>query len=136
MAPSFDDNFQLLSHRHWPDENNSWLRILVVACSILLVFLLNSLRIALKPGLKSLPGLLWARFSSLYRISMVWKGKAPERYLQVHRKYGPIVRIGPNAVSIYDAGAIPILYGISTRFVKVCFIISSNFYALILILIF
>ena len=121
MANFFGFTFQLISYMLLREGNNTWLRTLLVTCFILLVFIINSLRIALKPGLKSLPGPLWARVSSLYRVSMVWKGNAPDEYLQVHRKYGPIVRIGPNTVSISDVDAIPVLYGISTRFVKVRF---------------
>ena len=72
-----------------------------------------------REGLRSLPGPLLARVSGLYRLSLVFDGHAPERYRELHQKYGNIVRTGPNHVSISDASMIPTIYGIGSKFLKV-----------------
>ena len=88
---------------------------------LLVLYLANTIRVALRPGLRNLPGPFSARFSRWYRSSLVFGGKAPEEYRKLHEQYGPIVRIGPNHVSFADPVAIPIIYGIGTgnRFLKV-----------------
>ncbi|KAJ9606533.1 Cytochrome p-450 [Cladophialophora chaetospira] len=91
---------------------------------ILACYLIDCFRTALRPGLRSLPGPLSARFFRFYRSSLVFGGTAPEEYRKVHEQYGPIVRVGPNHVSIADPSAIPVIYGIGTgsKFLK------TNFY--------
>lgn len=74
---------------------------------------------AFKPGLKSIPGPTIARFSSFYRPWNIAKGDAGNFYLRLHEKYGEIVRTGPNTVDISDPKALPIIYGISSKFLKV-----------------
>ena len=39
--------------------------------------------------------------------------------IALHKKYGPLVRIGPNHVSVSDPKAINIIYGLKTGFTKV-----------------
>ena len=85
------------------------------------VYFVGKIRLAFHPGLRNLPGPLSARFTRWYRSSLVFGGKAPEEYRKVHAKYGPMVRVGPNHVSVSDPAAIPIIYGIGTgtKFLKV-----------------
>ncbi|KAH8593712.1 cytochrome P450 [Bisporella sp. PMI_857] len=73
-------------------------------------------------SLKDVPGPFAAKFSSLWLLLQARKGK---RYLSVneaHAKYGKLVRIQPNHVSIADEAAIPIVYGHGNGFLK------SDFY--------
>lgn len=79
---------------------------------------------ALKPGLRSIPGPILARFTYLYRPFRIAKGDAPNFYMSLHEKYGPIVRTSPNTVDISDPAALPAIYGISSKFVKVGTLIS------------
>ncbi|GKT51986.1 cytochrome P450 monooxygenase [Colletotrichum spaethianum] len=62
-----------------------------------------------------------ARLTSFWRISLVLKGKAHDRYRKLHQKYGPIVRTAPNVVDISDPSAISIIYGINSKFLKSLF---------------
>ncbi|KAH8666053.1 cytochrome P450 [Tricladium varicosporioides] len=55
---------------------------------------------------------------------MVYKGNAPQTYRELHKKYGPIVRTGPNHVSVSDPEMIPVIYGTGSNFRK------SEFYSL------
>jgi hypothetical protein len=82
------------------------------------VYLVTSLQVAFTKGLRQVPGPLVARFSGLYRLSLVLRGQTPEEYRKVHQKYGPIVRVGPDHVSVSDPSTIPVIYGISSRFLK------------------
>lgn len=88
--------------------------------AVLTAFVIISyLLVGYKKGLRSLPGPFLARFTGFYRLSMVWRGDAPSQYRRIHEKYGPIVRVGPNHVSIADPSMINTIYGIGTRFLKV-----------------
>lgn len=75
-------------------------------------------------GLNQVPG-PWVRsLSTLPRVLSVWRGQSQDEDLELHRKYGKIVRIAPNIISITDLAEVNTLYGITTKFVK------SGFYSL------
>ncbi|OJJ66033.1 hypothetical protein ASPBRDRAFT_79448 [Aspergillus brasiliensis CBS 101740] len=80
------------------------LAILVVAYSFV-----QTLRIAFKPGLSSIPGPVFAN------------GDAPGFYRELHQRYGKIVRTGPKTVDISDPTAVATIYGINSKFVKSAF---------------
>jgi hypothetical protein len=50
---------------------------------------------------------------------MVGGGKGPAGYRELHRKYGQIVRVGPNHVAVSDSAAIPVIYGLGSKYTKV-----------------
>lgn len=88
----------------------------------LVVFLiLRSVFIAFRASLRNLPGPNIARFTPFYRLLKISKGDAPIYYLNLHKKYGPIVRTGPNTVDISDPQALQVIYGINSQFLKVSF---------------
>jgi hypothetical protein len=95
---------------------------LVVAVAIVpvLVWLSNSLHNAFRPGLRQIPGPWLAKFSSLWRYHFVQDGSAHDGYRELHEKFGPIVRTAPNVVDISDPAAIATIYGINSKFGKVC----------------
>ena len=69
-------------------------------------------------SIRDVPGPLAAKFSSVWLLLQARRGR---RYLSVddaHRKYGKLVRIQPDHVSIADASAIPIVYGHGNGFSK------------------
>lgn len=61
--------------------------------------------------LGSIPGPLLARSSKLWLIYHSRKGDMHRATIALHEKYGPIVRTGPNEVSISDPAAIKKVYG-------------------------
>lgn len=75
-------------------------------------------------GLWRVPGPILRRIFTITRIISVYRGFSHEDDLELHRKYGPIVRTAPNQVSISDPREIKKIYGVGTRFVK------SSFYSL------
>jgi benzoate 4-monooxygenase len=69
-------------------------------------------------ALWNVPGPFAAKFTNLWLLLQARQGK---RYLSVneaHKKYGKLVRIQPNHVSIADETAIPIVYGHGNGFLK------------------
>ncbi|KAF2753019.1 cytochrome P450 [Pseudovirgaria hyperparasitica] len=76
--------------------------------------------------LAHIPGPFWARISNIPRFLWVWRRRAHEEHIALHRRYGPLVRMGPNMVSVGDPGAIAQIYGFSGTYAK------SDFYHVIL----
>lgn len=94
--------------------------MLIVGITFLLIsYFTLVLQQGFQKGLRRVPGPFIARFSGLYRLGLVYAGKAPFEYRKAHQKYGPLVRVGPNHISISDPEVIPQIYGIGTDFPKV-----------------
>src|SRR3954453_23572090 len=72
-----------------------------------------------RPGLRGIPGPVLAAYTRLWRLYDVWKGDAHHTAINLHRKYGPLVRIGPNHVSVSDPKEISNIYGLKTGYTKV-----------------
>ncbi|KPM42947.1 hypothetical protein AK830_g3621 [Neonectria ditissima] len=73
-------------------------------------------------GLNQIPGPRLAGLTDFWRLFVVW-GRRPELvHIQLHERYGDIVRLGPRTVSVGDPQAIKIIYGLNSGFVK------SDFY--------
>ena len=94
-----------------------------VAWTLLLVVGLQLARTYLK--LRSVPGPLLASITNLPRLYWTWTRKPFEKHLSLHKKYGKLVRMGPNMVSISDPGAIPTIYGFNYDFQKVSIVWSE-----------
>ena len=88
-----------------------YLLVLPLCC---VVFLYSRYR-----KLSSLPGPWLASFTDL------WRGYAQKHrnittvLLQLHKQYGPVLRIGPNTVSVSDAHAVSSIYTMHGDFIKV-----------------
>ncbi|KAL8946003.1 MAG: hypothetical protein Q9222_007538 [Ikaeria aurantiellina] len=88
-------------------------------CVTVLFYLIPYLR---NWSLHSIPGPFLARFSNLW---LLYQARGGRRYLAVdeaHKKYGSLVRIQPDHVSIADPSAIPIIYSHTGGWTK------SNYY--------
>ncbi|CAG9950703.1 unnamed protein product [Clonostachys rosea f. rosea IK726] len=71
--------------------------------------------------LRAIPGPYWAGYTGLWRAWQVYKGDFQHQSIALHQKYGPLVRIGPNQISIADSSAIKIIYGVNGGFTKTAF---------------
>lgn len=69
--------------------------------------------------LRWVPGPFSSRFTKVYVIRKAFKGELHTAYRDLHRKYGSVVRVGPNEVIVSDTSAIPKLYGVDNNFAKV-----------------
>lgn len=69
-------------------------------------------------SIRDIPAPFPAAFTNLWLLYQCRRGR---RYLAVdnaHKKYGPLVRIQPDHVSVADPEAIPIIYGHGNGFLK------------------
>ncbi|KIX03195.1 uncharacterized protein Z518_06747 [Rhinocladiella mackenziei CBS 650.93] len=71
--------------------------------------------------LYSIPGPRAAGYTKFWRLYDVWKGKAHLTAIELHKKYGPLVRIAPNHVSVSDPSYIPVFYNIKENYTKTGF---------------
>ncbi|KAH8812523.1 cytochrome P450 [Xylogone sp. PMI_703] len=69
--------------------------------------------------LSNVPGPFWASILSIWGAVQVWHGNIQAVQRQLHKKFGPIVRISPSEVSISDPQAIKSIYGIKSGYVKI-----------------
>jgi hypothetical protein len=72
--------------------------------------------------LRHIPGPTAARFTELWRMRRYALGGWHQDILDLHDKYGPVVRIAPNEISFVDKDALAKVYGHSSGTKKVrCF---------------
>lgn len=92
---------------HWP--------VVLVVCTA--AWLLSN---KFHAGLNKYPGHWAAGWTNLWRLADVW-GREPQRtHLELHRKHGDIVRLGPNVLSFADPQAIKTIYGLNKKMTKAC----------------
>lgn len=72
-----------------------------------------------KHGLRDIPGPFVAKYSRLWKLYSVWKGNHQDIAIDLHHKYGSLVRIGPKHISVGHPDAIPVIYGLNKGFTKV-----------------
>lgn len=72
-------------------------------------------------GLASIPGPPLAAWTSFWRLWWVYQGNATSDTIELHRKYGNLVRIAPHVVSVADRAEIPNIYGRGETFKKTAF---------------
>lgn len=76
--------------------------------------------------LSGIPGPSLAAYTRLWKLYNAWKGDHHHTEIELHRKYGSLVRIGPRHISVSDPKAIPIIYGFNNGFTKVRQFISPS----------
>ena len=74
-----------------------------------------------KSGLSDIPGPPVAAYTGLWRLYDVWKGQAHWTAIELHKKYGKLVRTAPSVVSVGDADEIPKIYNIKGEYTKTGF---------------
>ena len=94
---------------------HSLLRLGVICLTVALIYLVVTyLR------LRHVPGPLLAAISNVPRWGWVRSYRAHDVHIALHRRYGRLVRLGPNMVSVADAAEIPHIYSFAGKFPKVC----------------
>lgn len=94
----------------------SWKSSILVILAIVTIRLITN---RYKRGLRDIPGPLLAKYTRLWKLHSVWKGDHHHTAIDLHKRYGALVRIGPNHISVGDPNAIPIIYGLNKGFTKV-----------------
>lgn len=75
-------------------------------------------------GLSSVPGPWLRSISTIPRMWAICRTHSHKYDIELHQKYGKIVRVAPTILSVSDPASINQLYGITTKFRK------SGFYSL------
>ena len=70
-------------------------------------------------SISAIPGPFLASYTHLWRLFLVWKRRPEVTHIDLHEKYGLLVRLGPNAVSVSDPEAIKVIYGLGSKYLKV-----------------
>lgn len=73
----------------------------------------------LNHGLNKYPGPVLAGLTDWWRFIDVYGRRPDITHLNLHRKHGDVVRLGPNSLSFADPKAIKQIYGLNKGFVKV-----------------
>ena len=94
---------------------------LYTVLSLLVILVVRSIYNKFQPGLRDIPGPATAAYTKLWRVYDVWKGTSHLTAIELHRKHGPLARIGPNVVSVSDPDFIPIIYSIKEDYTKTAF---------------
>ena len=74
-----------------------------------------------QPGVWRIPGPTAAAYTKLWRVYDVYNGTAHLTAIELHRKHGALVRIGPNHVSVSDPDFISQFYSIREDYTKTGF---------------
>lgn len=72
-------------------------------------------------GLNKYPGHPLAGYTNWWRYFDVRGRKAQWTHVELHRKHGDVVRLGPNVLSFADPRAIKAIYGLNKGMTKVSF---------------
>ena len=78
--------------------------------------------------LRHIPGPFLASLTNLPRLLWVYKNDAGDKHTALHRKYGPLVRFGPNMLSVSAPSEIGTIYDIHGTFSKSDFYRVLSFY--------
>lgn len=92
--------------------------LMTFVVTIGLVIIYTTVKYFLDP-LRNIPGPFLARFTRLWYLNQIYKGHFEKTNIELHKKYGPIVRIAPREYSIDDVQATKEIYGHGNTFIKV-----------------
>ncbi len=70
-------------------------------------------------GLNKYPGPFLASLTDWWRFFDVYGRRAELTQIALHKKYGDVVRLGPNSLSFSDPKALKTIYGLNKGFIKV-----------------
>ncbi|KAL1630444.1 hypothetical protein SLS56_004844 [Neofusicoccum ribis] len=100
--------------------------IALAAVTLTLALILKSILAAAFSPLRSIPGPFLARFTRLWLLQHFVRGDFHKTNIQLHQRYGPIVRIAPHTYSLSSAAALRPVYGHGSRFTKAAFYDASR----------
>jgi hypothetical protein len=65
------------------------------------------------------PGPLVCAFTDWYRFFKAWQRRPEQWHIDLHNKYGDIVRLGPNCLSFSNPKSVKAIYALGKGFTKV-----------------
>ena len=91
-----------------------------VTAAILWYWTISTLYCLFFHPLRNVPGPFLAKVSQLWRNYRYFRGTWHDDAIDIHEKYGRLVRIAPNEVSFVDEHGLKALYGHGKQIKKVC----------------
>lgn len=88
-----------------------------VAIAVLCAGVYASYQLFFSP-LSHVPGPFWAKLASIHRLNSALGNASHIELLDYHKKYGKLVRIAPNALSVTDPTAFREIYKAGNKFIK------------------
>ena len=82
---------------------------------LLAIYLTYTLYTILTSPLRNVPGPFVARFTKLWYLAHVRRGRFEQENIALHRRYGPIVRIAPDHYSLDHPDAVRAVYGLGAK---------------------
>ncbi|RFU32253.1 hypothetical protein B7463_g4057, partial [Scytalidium lignicola] len=90
-------------------------------CFVGLAIVFYYLSLKFNRQLRDIPGPFLAGFTGLWRLWDLSIGHSPYRGVELHNKYGKLVRVGPKHVSVGDPHEIATLYAVGNDYEKTAF---------------
>lgn len=112
-----------------PHFDLSVVKHLLASISVALLFTFTVRSLSSWYRLRHIPGPLLPSLTNLPRVFWVKTGQSQDYHRKLHDKYGEVVRLGPNMVSISNPEVIPTLYPTRPGFPKVRDFRSDHFLA-------
>ena len=111
--------------RFFPLLSNSTTMLLILLIPVLVVsfILYRFCYFQFLHPLSKFPGPFWAKQTDFWRVYQLWTTRLPNTLLELHRKYGSVVRVGPNELSFQDLDSIAPIYKSGRKVMK------SDFYS-------
>lgn len=88
-------------------SKNSWAYLLSALCIPPLAYVVYQRYFH---PLAKYPGPFWASITPFWKLWQFLNYRLPQSILELHQKYGAVVRIGPNDIDFWDASAIKPIY--------------------------
>ncbi|ETN42392.1 uncharacterized protein HMPREF1541_01546 [Cyphellophora europaea CBS 101466] len=89
----------------------------MVSAAFVCLLLVSAIRYWKDP-LHPIPGPAVAKFTRVWLLMLELSGKRALAVHELHQKYGPVVRIGPNEISFSSPEALRQIYGANSKFAK------------------
>ena len=70
--------------------------------------------------LRNIPGPFFARHTSLWLVHITRQRNRHLHDINLHKTYGPIVRVGPSQISLSNPSAVKMVYGVSFKRARGC----------------
>jgi hypothetical protein len=91
------------------------------ALALVVTFVVRALYKRYASPLRKYPGPFLASFTRLWKVKSTASGRTHLEHIELHRKYGPVVRIAPDEVSVSSPEAARTLLSAGKRFFKTPF---------------
>ncbi|KAK1759126.1 cytochrome P450 [Echria macrotheca] len=101
----------------------SFISYLVVTLGVLSAYLVVTY---LRSPLRHYPGPFLANFTNLWRMYYIRRGRFHLDMAQLHKKYGPVVRIAPNVLDVDDPSLIKTVFSTKGDWIKTGYYASTS----------